>query len=88
MLERLMNSVTDQAGLWPKPCIRRLDIFFFLPRVQSNEKFVSKAGWMLRGSTAAASAAAAAARLKAERVKKSQELNWKPSDQCGVKTDR
>lgn len=61
MFERLMNSVTDQAGRWPEPCIRLSDIFS--ARVQSNEKFVSRAGWMLRGSTAAA---AAAARLKAE----------------------
>lgn len=67
MFERLMNSVTDQAGQWPDPCIRLSDIFFFSfffsACVQSNEKFVSKAGWMLRGSTAAAAAATC---LKAE----------------------
>lgn len=58
-----MNSVADQAGQWPDPCIRLSEVFWgvFSARVPSNEKFVSKAG---RGSTAAAAAAASC--LKAE----------------------
>lgn len=68
MFERFMNSVTDQAGRWPEPCIwlSAFCFFFFSALVQSNEKFVSKAGWMLRGSPAAAAAAVVAACLKAK----------------------
>lgn len=61
-----MNSVTDQAGHRPDPCIGLSDVWsllFFSACVQSQEKFVSKAG---RGSTAAAAAAAPTSCLKAE----------------------